>query len=223
MISKRKIKKWILGKTWQRYITHKISRDTIFKIDDIKINVSEGVFHPQYFYSTKYFIDFIKSIDISQHHFLELGCGSGLISVFAYNRGAIVTAIDISKKAVENTISNVRNNDAKATVIVSDLFDELTDKKYDTIFINPPYFKKQPVAEKDYAWYCGNELQYFHKLFSQLKNHLSQDGNAFMILSDECDISGIKNICIKHHFSWQQEKVYMNWLEKNFIFKIKAV
>ncbi len=220
MITSKKIKKWVLSKTWQPYIRAKISHNSEFTLEGIRVAVHKDVFHPGYFYSTKYLMEFISGLDLSRGNFLELGCGSGLLSIYAYHRGAKVTAVDISKKAVTNTLNNAANNRAEIEVLLSDHFDALSERKFDVIIINPPFFKKDPLNEMEHAWYCGENLEYFQNLFKQLGDHLTNDGNAYMILSDECDINGIKKICISHDLNWQNVASYNNWLEKNFVFKI---
>lgn len=74
--------------------------------------------------------------------FLELGCGSGLISIAAAKKGARVTASDINPVAVEFLVKNSEENKVEIEVIESDLFNDIPKQPFDIIAINPPYYKK---------------------------------------------------------------------------------
>ena len=68
-------------------------------------------FSSWFFFSTRYILEFLNNESLGGQRFLEVGCGSGIISILAAQKGAEVTAIDINRKAVTNTIENaVRNN-----------------------------------------------------------------------------------------------------------------
>ncbi|MHA6803250.1 methyltransferase [Salinifilum ghardaiensis] len=75
--------------------------------------------------------------------FLEVGCGSGVIAVTAALSGcANVTAVDISPKAVSNTMENARRFGVSHLVeaVPSDLFDAIApQRRFDTIFWNVPW------------------------------------------------------------------------------------
>jgi release factor glutamine methyltransferase len=218
----RKIKKWVLSKTLQPYLVAKTQKTQHLIFKGIKLEIWPGVFHPTYFFSTKYLVDFIESVNLKNKTLLEIGCGSGLVSIMAHKQGALVTAIDISAKAVQNTLHNLQLNQIQIEVLESNLFQNLNNKKFDIIIINPPFYKKNPITESEFAWYCGENLQYFQSLFSNLNKHLNTDGSVYMILSDECAIEEIRQLCLENKLVWEQAKSYKNWLESNYIFKIKS-
>jgi release factor glutamine methyltransferase len=133
-----------------------------------------------------------------------------------------VTASDISLTAVYNIEKNSKMNDSHVEVIHSDLFDEIPHRRYDYIIINPPYYKKTPVSEKEFAWFGGDDFQYFRKLFAQLGNYIYENTNVIMILSDETDIEMIKTIAEEYKFSLKEVLQKKGWGEKNFIYNIKS-
>jgi release factor glutamine methyltransferase len=150
----------------------------------------------------------------------ELGAGSGLISVYCAKQSASVTASDINPTAVENIHKNAELNNVKLEVIESDLFDGIEVRKFEYIIINPPYFPKNPKNEKELAWFCGNDFEYFKKLFAQINNYKTKETFALMILSEDCDLQRITSIANENHFSMNivfQKKVF--W-ETNYIFRI---
>src|SRR5687768_13304367 len=102
-----------------------LKRDTNARFDGFNLKIFKGVFHPKLFFSTTYFFSFLSQIDFKDKKFLEIGSGSGLLSLLAFRKGAIVTALDIDPIAVENTRVNFHQNFHSANnlrVIQSDLF-----------------------------------------------------------------------------------------------------
>jgi len=76
-----------------------------------------GVFHPGLFFSTKLLIEYISEYDLNDKNILELGAGSGLISVYCAKLKANVTASDINPIAVENINQNAKLNSVNIKVV----------------------------------------------------------------------------------------------------------
>jgi release factor glutamine methyltransferase len=182
-----------------------------------------GVFHPGLFFSTKLLIEYISKYDLKNKNILELGAGSGLISVYCAKQNANVTASDISSIAIENTKQNAEQNNVTIEVIESDLFDRIEVKKFDYVIINPPYFPKNPQNEKEFAWFCGNDFQYFRKLFAQIGNYINSDSKIIMVLSEDCDIEMIKKIGKQSLFVFTKCNEQKIWGEMNYIFEISKI
>jgi len=197
-----------------------LSKERSYKYKDISIKVLPGVFHPGFYFSTKLLLKFLEGIDLQNKYLLELGAGTGLISVCSAKQGAIVTASDISLSAVDNIKMNSESNNVNIHVINSDLFDKIPMGNFDYIIINPPYYKKTPTTQKEFAWFCGDNFQYFRKLFTQLGNHLNDNTTTIIILSDEADIKTIKSIATENKFLMQEIFHKKIWGENHFIFKI---
>src|SRR5688572_22573694 len=83
----------------------------------VTVKVFPGVFHPGLFSSTHFLIDFLASEDLRTKSLLELGCGSGLISIWAAKHGAQVTATDLSTKAIANVALNAQENHASIRIV----------------------------------------------------------------------------------------------------------
>lgn len=200
-----------------------LSSERNYRYNDLHVTIKPGVFHPGFFFSTKLLINYLKDISLRNRTFLELGSGSGLISIYAAKQKAIVTAADISPTAVETSGRNAERNQVFIKTITSDLFDEIPPQVFDMIVINPPYYPRQPVYEKDYAWFCGKDFEYFERLFRKLGDYADQHSNVIMILSEDCQIERIRQIALKNN--WEMEVVFQKrvlW-ETNFIFKIKSI
>ena len=84
---------------------------------------------------------------------LDLCTGSGAIAVSLakYLENVDITAVDISNNALKIAKRNARSNNVeeKITFIESDLFDNLSNNKYDIIVSNPPYIKKEEINYLD--------------------------------------------------------------------------
>lgn len=199
-----------------------LSKEREYKYKDIRIIVFPGVFHPGLYFSTKFLLKYLERIDLDKKYFLELGAGSGLISIYASRQGAFVTASDISLTAVYNIEKNTKMNDANVEVLHSDLFDEIPNRNYDYIVINPPYYRKSPTVEKEFAWYGGDDFQYFRKLFSQLGNYIYDNTNVIIILSDEAEIEMIKSIAGEYKFLLEESDRKKIWGEQNYIFIVRT-
>lgn len=197
-----------------------LSVERSYKYDGIQLIIMPGVFHPGIFFSTKLLLKFLGNVELEDYTFLELGAGSGLISIYAAKQKAIVTATDISKTAISNIEQNAERNNVAINVIKSDLFNALPQQPFDIITINPPYYPEKPINEKDFAWYCGKNFEYFENLFLQLENYVDENSKTFMILSEDCQIARIQQIALKN--SWEMRIVFQKRIlwEMNYIFKI---
>lgn len=74
---------------------------------------------------------------------LDIGCGSGLISLMAAQRSkAVITGIEIDKEAAMQATENVNNSPWREhiEIVHCDLLSFESDTPYDTIVSNPPYF-----------------------------------------------------------------------------------
>lgn len=205
-----------------KYTTQKyFSKPRNYSYQGIHVLVHPEVFPPHYTISTKILLDYINQLDLRKKTFLELGCGSGIISLFASSKGAKVLATDINKTAIEELKKSAEKNQLNIEVLYSDLFDEVHNQSFDYVFINPPYYPKKPTSIKEQAWFCGEDFEYFKKLFLQLS--VREDKKVLMILSEDCQINTIKNIATNNNLNLKSifEKKVVG--EKNFIYKIEKL
>lgn len=218
----RKILKTVAGKILQPLVKKYLSSSRKYRWKNIRIVVKPGVFHPGLFFSTKVLLSFIEeNLKLQNKTLLELGAGSGLISIFAAKKGAFVTATDVSLIAIKNIRANAHQNLVNINVIHSDLFDNI-DNEYqpDIIIINPPYYPENPISESELAWYCGKNFEYFKNLFRELPQHTHSKTQVFMVLSQDCKINTIKKIAELHGFKFKLLQERKIWWEINYIFEI---
>lgn len=112
----------------------------------------------------------IKAFSPSPAHasILDVGCGFGPVSLFlkAFYPVYAVTGVDINERAVEYARKNADANHLHVEVVKSDLFSELSDRKYGNIVTNPPLA-------------AGKALNI--RLIQQAHEHLLQGGALFLV------------------------------------------
>jgi len=212
--------KYLAGRIYRPLLTRYLSATRRYSYKGIHLLIPPAVFHPAFFFSTKLLLRYISHLPLRGHSFLELGAGSGLISLFAAGKGAIVMATDINPVAIEYLEKNRQLNNSHLEIIHSDLFDNIPFRQFDMIAINPPYYKKKPETYAHHAWYCGENGEYFERLFHTLPAYMHEKSNVLMILSDGCDLKMIRDIAGKYGCRLDCVYTTRNLLEKNFIFKI---
>jgi len=217
------VAKYIIGHVYKPLLVKYLSRARAYHYKGIKLMIPPEVFHPGFFSSTKLLLKYVATQPLNQRSVLELGAGSGLISMFAVRKGAKVTATDINLKAIEYLRTNTSSNRLNVDIIHSDLFKDIPPQTFDYIAINPPYYKKEPRSQTDYAWYCGPNGEYFEGLFSDLLCYMHSGTKVFMILCDGCDIKMIKEMAAKNRVELKCVHKSKNWIESNFIFKIEPI
>ena len=191
-----------------------------YKYQGIQVLVHPEVFPPHLTLSTKILLDFIAELDLSKKSFLELGCGSGIISLFARSKEATVTASDINKTALENLKKASEENNLEVDFVYSNLFENLQNKNFDYILINPPYYPKQAKNVKEQAWFCGDDFQYFKNLFNQLPPYINKKNQAYMILSEDCEFKTISEIASGNKLNLKATFETSKMGEKNTIYQI---
>lgn len=219
----RKALKKLLFRLYKPYALWVISADRNYTYKGLNIYIPKGVFHPGLFFSTHFLTEQLNSYNLKEKQFLELGCGSGLLSLYASRLGAVVTAVDINPLAVTATRNNALTNKLDIQTLESDLFSSLDKRVFDYIVINPPYYKKNPKDNVSAAWLAGSEYQYFEKLFKQLAEHINPATIILMVASEDVDIELIKTIADKNGFVLQLKAEKTILLEKNYIYLVSPL
>ncbi len=217
----------IVNYTIKPFLKIYLKKERRYTYKGFKLVVSPEVFHPGFFFSSKFLADFVNGLELKNKKFCEPGAGSGLVSLFALKKGARVTAFDINPAAVKNCKENFENNrtlfDDKVffEVCTSDLFDKIEKQSFDYIVVNPPYFFGDTTNDASKAWYAGTNGEYFDKFFCQLPDYLHNDSKVFMILADNCEIERIKSIALNYDFGFTLVKRKKIWWEENYIFNLR--
>ena len=117
---------------------------------DFEINPSVLVPRPETELLIENAIELLK--DHESPRILELGTGSGIISIVLYKELVTpeITATDISDEALYVAKNNADRYQIKdINFLVSDWFSEIKNKKYDLIISNPPYVDKTKLSNEE--------------------------------------------------------------------------
>lgn len=129
-------------------------------------------------------VNYIKK-HINKHYvdILDIGTGSGCIpiSVAKLIPNSKISAVDISKEALEVAKENAKINNVQIDFIESDIFSNV-NKKYDCIISNPPYIRKDEKImdivknnEPHLALYAEEEGLFFYKeIINSAKEYLNE-------------------------------------------------
>ena len=125
---------------------------------------------------------------------LEIGTGSGCIAVSLahYIKNTHITAVDISKKAIETARKNARKNNVydKIKFVLSDIYKNLEGQKFNIIVSNPPYVDSEEIKmlekqvknfEPEIALNGGKDgLDFYRRIISGAGLHLMPEGALFL-------------------------------------------
>lgn len=122
---------------------------------------------------------------------LEVGCGSGIISVYCATLGREVTCCDVSPDARNCAEKNALRNHVKIKVVDSQLFNSITGK-YDTIIFNPPYLPTDDQFEESEQWDGGKSgFDVTGPFLKSAKYFLNEGGSIYIILTSLTDVESL--------------------------------
>lgn len=185
----------------------------------INIDIYPGVFSPIGTRTTELFARYLLSKNWEGKRVLELGAGSGIISFLLSEKGADVTASDITENAIKGLAKNAEMLQVKLKIVQSDLFENI-EESFDRIIINPPFFNQNPQSDAEKAWYCGVNFEFFEQLFEQFSLR-SFSEEIWMILSVNSQIETIKSIAVKNELVMDEVVKLNSDQELHFVFKIR--
>ena len=100
----------------------------------IEPKMSFGTGHHE---TTHMMVQHLLALDLKNKKVLDMGCGTGILAIFAEMKGAQPTdAIDIDSWCYQNSIENVQRNGCKHITVLEGDSSLLKGKKYDVIIAN---------------------------------------------------------------------------------------
>jgi len=124
---------------------------------------------------------------------LEMGCGSGIISMHMARAGAVVTSVDVDERAVRATENSAKMNGLDARVVQSDLFTDVSGK-FDLIVFNPPYLRGDVQGQEDLCWAGGEDgVRLTDRFLRQARERLEPGGRVLLLISDDMDPSALED------------------------------
>ncbi len=177
-------------------ISHKVIPKfrRFFRYRDLILYVPKGVFNPVYTLSTDLIINALSSKFRPRGTFLEVGCGSGVITIYVakhlvYNVNEVYTC-DISSKALLTTKFNAEVNEVIDRIKVSNCYELLPKlrSQVDFAVANPPYLPLNPRDDLDINWCGGASLSIFKEVINELINSLRMGGEGLITASSLTDL-----------------------------------
>ncbi|MEA5362543.1 methyltransferase [Amycolatopsis sp., V23-08] len=131
------------------------TRPAVFELLGREWDLLDDVWPPAYSPGGELFADLIPFTEMSS--FLEMGCGTGIMSVLAALSGVErVVGLDINPAAVRNTELNAGRHGVadRVTARVSDLYSAVTpDERFDGIYWNPPFLNAPEDVVDSSIWH----------------------------------------------------------------------
>ncbi len=135
----------------------------------------------------------LSAIDVERgEKALEMGCGSGIISMHMAKAGAVVTAADTDERAVRATEKSATMNGLEIRAVRSDLFTDVPGR-FDLMVFNPPYLRGEVQGQEDLCWAGGKDgVRLTSRFLDDAKEHLEPGGRVLLLISDDMDPSALE-------------------------------
>lgn len=124
-------------------------------------------------------------------HILDVGTGTGALAVAAAVRGGVVTAVDVSRRALASAFLNGLLRGRRIRVRRGDLFAPVHGRRFDFIVSNPPYLPEPPVTGlRSRAWDAGPDgRDVLDRLCVQSRYMLRPGGVLLIVQSSVSDVA----------------------------------
>jgi release factor glutamine methyltransferase len=163
---------------------------------DLEFKVNSSVLIPRP--ETEQLVRLMLKEDLDGKEILDIGTGSGCIAIsLAKNLpNSKVTALDISKDAIDVAKENAELNNVEIEFINADIYNYKPEKIYDIIVSNPPYvtesekvlMKKNVLDfEPELALFVDNTdpLTYYNEIIDLFKTNLNLEGYLFFEINNK--------------------------------------
>lgn len=175
-----------------RPIIHKIKKNypiqyLIGNVDfyGYEILVKKGVLIPRFETEglVEKTINYIKKYNLENSNVLDMGTGSGCISIVLKKElpNLNITAIDKSHKALKIAHKNIKKNKVDINLIRNDIFKYKPLNKYDVIISNPPYIANGEKIdasckyEPKMSLYANNKgLEFYEYIIKNCRKYLNE-------------------------------------------------
>lgn len=116
-------------------------KQDIFDLMGGKVQFTRGIYNP-----TADAV-FLAAFAPNAKTMLDVGIGSGGVSLcyLAHHPNTVVTGLDICESMLDAVAQNASLNNRSVEIIQSDIFSWSTDRTFDLVLTNPPYFQGTPA------------------------------------------------------------------------------
>ena len=130
-----------------------VASDQEYHFQGLKLRAPSTVYAPSDGGSTSFVARSWASAQLErpEGRMLEIGCGTGALSLMAARAGWDVIGVDVNPIAVEAARANAAANGMTDCFQESDLFTNVTGQQFDVILFNLPFYHKASVTEREVA------------------------------------------------------------------------
>ena len=181
------------------------------------------VFHPKIFLTSAFFAQYLQSLDLRGRSVIEIGTGSGILSLSAAKAGASsVLAVDINPAAVAAANDNAKRNGLhQVKALQSNLFSSVPeDDEFDIVISSPPSFSGEPRDATDRAWHAGPGYRDILPLFDQAAQRLRPGGKMYLLLSSDTNIKFMEQLIASAGFISNRIKTRSIWVEAFHLYEL---
>ena len=142
--------------------------------------------------------------------FLDMGCGTGIIGIYAAKKGARVVAADISKHALAQTRANSVLNSAPLQVSKSHLFSGVKGR-FDIIAFNAPYAKltRRGIEDRRMRDHTRtSRLKTVLQFIRRVSSRMVKSGRGYLVLSSDSPVDLFKRTALGSNLKWSVCKTY---------------
>lgn len=145
----------------------------------------------------QFFLDELPCEQIQGAQVLEIGLGSGVLSIGAAKAGAAsVTALEINPRAKNYAGFNIMLNSVEDRVVITDgdreqIFKPVAGRRFDYIMSNPPFEPTPPGLDNFYHSHAGlYGLDFLEEIFKGVDEHLTAQGHLQIVTAAPGDANG---------------------------------
>ena len=164
----------------------------------------------------------LRNITINKNEeILEVGTGSGVISIYCAKKGAIVTATDISKTVLKYAKENAKQNGIlNIQFIKTDLFPK-KQKKFDVIIFNPPYLPLDETGDDKRIVGGKTGWEITDRFLKNVRKFLKENGRVYLLCSSLSMPQDVKNRYPEFH--WELLESERFFFEELFVYKLNVI
>ena len=204
------------------YLRRKLSTTSSTKTFGFELNIPPTVFHPKYFFSSSFFGRYIRSINLQGKSVLDMGSGSGILSLIAASKGALVSSVDINPRSVIATRENAIQNHLEQciTAFQGNLFKPIPpESRFDLILFNPPFYHGEPVDIADSAWKGGKGHRVIKEFIEASHGYLNPDSRILMVISSDMETQKILDMFSSNQFATRCVSSMQTLFDRLFIYE----
>lgn len=178
-----------------------LARTATYPVCGLEIAVAPGLYHPHPASSSMFILRTLLRENIPLGQLLELGCGSGVLSLALLKQGLAEQAVllDIDATAIATAQSNARQAglDQRTRILQGNLFAPVANEKFDSILFNLPLMHQSHQGATHQALDdTGGAVA--ERFFQEVPRYLNTGGSVYFSYSNISDAALLASFSQRH-------------------------